>query len=241
MVFAAQCPQRSDTLRRWKQTDGRGWRYSCARERYHRSIDAAPRDGTLIRFWCRSEDDPVIGYWSKTFIGWVAYHEAIPLIRHDVTGWESIADQTAARAVPLATAPRRSGHRCGRGEGAAPSGRDTSPPGPQADARGGPLMAEDRPDAHDLPTPRSISRTGYRVHVWCKACRHAKDAGRRRQGRHTADPAALALGQLRLAPDGIRGGRLAHEAGHRLVTAGEGGSAHGASSRSVRRIIVLDG
>jgi hypothetical protein len=28
----------------------------------------------------------------------------------------------------------------------------------------------------DLPTPRSISRTGYRVHVWCKACRHAKDA-----------------------------------------------------------------
>jgi hypothetical protein len=28
----------------------------------------------------------------------------------------------------------------------------------------------------DLPTPRSISRTGYRVHVWCKACQHAKDA-----------------------------------------------------------------
>jgi hypothetical protein len=28
----------------------------------------------------------------------------------------------------------------------------------------------------DLPTPRSISRTGYRVHVWCRACRHAKDA-----------------------------------------------------------------
>jgi hypothetical protein len=24
--------------------------------------------------------------------------------------------------------------------------------------------------------PRSISRTGYRVHVWCKACRHARDA-----------------------------------------------------------------
>jgi hypothetical protein len=30
--------------------------------------------------------------------------------------------------------------------------------------------------ADDLPTPRSISRTGYRVRVWCKACRHAKDA-----------------------------------------------------------------
>jgi hypothetical protein len=28
----------------------------------------------------------------------------------------------------------------------------------------------------DLPTPLSISRTAYRVHVWCKACRHAKDA-----------------------------------------------------------------
>jgi hypothetical protein len=44
---------------------------------------------------------PVIGYGSKTFIGWCAYHEPIPLIRHDVTGWEPIADQAAARAVPL--------------------------------------------------------------------------------------------------------------------------------------------
>ena len=35
------------------------------------------------------------------FIGWVAYHEDIPLIRHDVTGWEPIVDQAAARAVPL--------------------------------------------------------------------------------------------------------------------------------------------
>ena len=43
----------------------------------------------------------MIGYWSRTFIGWVAYHEDIPLIRHDVTGWEPIADQAAARAVPL--------------------------------------------------------------------------------------------------------------------------------------------
>jgi hypothetical protein len=27
----------------------------------------------------------------------------------------------------------------------------------------------------DLTTPRSIC-IGYRVHVWCKSCRHAKDA-----------------------------------------------------------------
>jgi hypothetical protein len=64
-------------------------------------LNTAPRDGTLIRFWCRSEAEPVIGYWSRTFIGWVAYHENIPLIRHDVTGWEPIADQAAARAIPL--------------------------------------------------------------------------------------------------------------------------------------------
>ncbi len=28
----------------------------------------------------------------------------------------------------------------------------------------------------ELPTPRSMARTSYRVHVWCKACRHARDA-----------------------------------------------------------------
>ena len=28
----------------------------------------------------------------------------------------------------------------------------------------------------DLPTARSTLRAGFRVHVWCKACRHAKDA-----------------------------------------------------------------
>jgi hypothetical protein len=31
----------------------------------------------------------------------VACHEDVPLIRHDVTAWEPIADQAAARAVPL--------------------------------------------------------------------------------------------------------------------------------------------
>jgi hypothetical protein len=66
------------------------------------SIATAPRDGTLIRFWCRSEAEPVIGDWSRTFIGWVAYHEPIPLIRHDVTGWEPIA---RGPWVPMARTP----------------------------------------------------------------------------------------------------------------------------------------
>jgi hypothetical protein len=69
-------------------------------------INTAPRDGTLIRLWCSSEAEPVIGYWSRAFIGWVAYHEAIPLIWHDVAGWEPIVGQAAARAVPLEK-PRR--------------------------------------------------------------------------------------------------------------------------------------
>jgi hypothetical protein len=56
---------------------------------------------SIDSFWCRSETAPIVGYWSRTFIGWVAYQEPIPLIRHDVTGWEPIADQTAARAAPL--------------------------------------------------------------------------------------------------------------------------------------------
>jgi hypothetical protein len=72
----------------------------------HRPISTAPHDGTLIRFWCRSEVEPVIGCWSRMFIGWVAYHEDIPLIRHDVS-CEPIADQAAA-------APSR-WRRCGAG------------------------------------------------------------------------------------------------------------------------------
>lgn len=28
----------------------------------------------------------------------------------------------------------------------------------------------------DLPTARTLLPTGFRMHVWCKACRHAKDA-----------------------------------------------------------------
>src|SRR4051794_20392175 len=45
-----------------------------------------------------------------------------------------------------------------------------------------------RADHHELPTPRTTLRTGYvRVLVWCKACRHRRDADlqgpdRRRRG-----------------------------------------------------------
>ena len=34
-----------------------------------------------------------------------------------------------------------------------------------------------RADQHELPTPRTTPRTGYvRVLVWCKSCRHRRDA-----------------------------------------------------------------
>ena len=34
-----------------------------------------------------------------------------------------------------------------------------------------------RADHHELPTPRTTRRTGYVcVLVWCKACRHRRDA-----------------------------------------------------------------
>jgi hypothetical protein len=28
----------------------------------------------------------------------------------------------------------------------------------------------------ELPTPHSMNKTGLVVHVWCKACRHSRDA-----------------------------------------------------------------
>jgi hypothetical protein len=28
----------------------------------------------------------------------------------------------------------------------------------------------------DLPTARTMAPTGFRIHVWCKACRHSVDA-----------------------------------------------------------------
>jgi hypothetical protein len=30
--------------------------------------------------------------------------------------------------------------------------------------------------ADDLPTARTMAPTGFRVHVWCKACRHSGNA-----------------------------------------------------------------
>jgi hypothetical protein len=45
---------------------------------------------------------------TRTFTGWVAYHEPVPLIRHDVTGWEPIEDQAAVVVSPVAKVRRRS-------------------------------------------------------------------------------------------------------------------------------------
>ena len=94
-------------------------------------ISTAPRDGTLIRFWCRSEVEPIVGYWSRTFIGWVAYHESIPLIRHDLTGWEPIADQSAARAVALVKVRQTGATTVVIGEAKAPR-RPAAPTGHRA-------------------------------------------------------------------------------------------------------------
>jgi hypothetical protein len=63
-------------------------------------ISEAPRNGTLIRFWCRSEQEPIVGYWSGQRQGWVSYAETVPLVRHDVLGWEPV-DKVQARALRL--------------------------------------------------------------------------------------------------------------------------------------------
>jgi hypothetical protein len=94
-------------------------------------ISTAPRDGTLIWLHCRSEAEPMIGYWSRRFIGWCAYHESIPLIRHDVTGWEPIADQTAARAIPLVKVRQAGATTAVVGEAKAPR-RPAAPTGRRA-------------------------------------------------------------------------------------------------------------
>jgi hypothetical protein len=50
----------------------------------HCAVDdasTAPRNGTLIWLHCHSEAEPVIGCWSRAFIGWVSYTEDVPLIR----------------------------------------------------------------------------------------------------------------------------------------------------------------
>ena len=60
-------------------------------------ISSAPRDGTAFGALQR----PRRSSGSRSFIGWWAYHEPVPLIRHDASGWEPIEDQAAARAEPI--------------------------------------------------------------------------------------------------------------------------------------------
>jgi hypothetical protein len=63
-------------------------------------IATAPRDGTLIRLWLRSEAEPLTGYWSRSAQGWCPWREIPPLVRHDVTHWAPAQDQAAAFAEP---------------------------------------------------------------------------------------------------------------------------------------------
>jgi hypothetical protein len=79
-------------------------------------------------------------------------------------------------------------------------------------------MSADRTDAHELPTPRSMARTSFRVHVWCKVvppregCRSRRsDCRRPRRCAPGADE--MALRQLRLATDRIHRGRMPHATG----------------------------
>jgi hypothetical protein len=99
-------------------------------------ISTAPRDGTLIRFWCRSLAEP-------------------------------IADQAAARAVPLEQV-RRAGRPPTVVVGTVKARRPSTTagrPGAQAGSGARPLMAQVRADAHELPTPRSMARASFRVQV----------------------------------------------------------------------------
>jgi hypothetical protein len=63
-------------------------------------IATAPRDGKLIRLWLRSETAPLTGYWSRSVQGWCPWREIPPLVLHNLTHWEPVQDQAAARAEP---------------------------------------------------------------------------------------------------------------------------------------------
>jgi hypothetical protein len=94
----------------------------------------------LSWFWCRSEAEPIIG--------WVSSAEDVPLVRHDATGWESIADQVAAKAVPVEKPRRTAATTIVVGKTKAPRvGSRQSPPGPHAGGGGESLM---------MPAPRAI-------------------------------------------------------------------------------------
>jgi hypothetical protein len=78
-------------------------------------IATAPRDGTLIRLWCHSETEPLIGYWSRAFIGWVSYTEDVPLIR-EVSGrldksHAAMSSRRACRKRSRRSADKRSSAR----------------------------------------------------------------------------------------------------------------------------------
>jgi hypothetical protein len=72
----------------------------------------------------------------------------------------------------------------------------------------------------DLPAPRSNARTGYRVHVWCKSCRDARDVD------FAAGKGDVPLVQMKCRC-GTCGSRLTefipHEAKQRLVIIGAAG------------------
>ena len=68
-------------------------------------IATAPRDGTLIRLWLRSEVKPLTGYWSVSAQGWCPWREIPPLVQHDVTHWEPVQDEVAVRAADQGAAP----------------------------------------------------------------------------------------------------------------------------------------
>ena len=72
------------------------------------------QNGTLIRFWCRSEQEPTVGYWSRQLQGWVSYTEVVPLVRHDVLGWEPVDEREVRGRLSSGVGgvrSRRSGYR----------------------------------------------------------------------------------------------------------------------------------
>jgi hypothetical protein len=77
-----------------------------------------------------------------------------------------------ASRLPISTAPR---HLLGTVKAARRPCLANRPPGAQAGRGARPLMAQVRAGVHELPTPRSMARKSFRVHVWCKSCRHAKE------------------------------------------------------------------
>jgi hypothetical protein len=72
-------------------------------------LASAPRDGTLIRLWLREDGSDFVGYYSDKWLGWVSYHESVPLIRGDIRflRWEPVDQRWSSLT-----------HWCGRSSGA---------------------------------------------------------------------------------------------------------------------------